>query len=52
MIAGEKYEVVKQIKLHTQPLRVARVPMVWLFVKETTKYYFFSEFRVRKANVY
>ena len=51
MTQGRKYEITKQIKLHTKPLYVGEIVQKGTFVQETEHHYFFDRFRVRKANI-
>ena len=48
---GKAYEVTKQIKLHTKPLRTARITQAGEYIGETEKRLMFRGFRVRKSNV-
>lgn len=45
------YEVIKEIKLHTKPLRKAQVIQIGKYKGETEKTYLFEYFRVKKTNV-
>ena len=45
---NQVYTVVKKIKIHTKPLVEVVVPQTGLFVRETSKYFCFSGFKVRK----
>lgn len=51
MTVGQEYEVIREIKLHTKPLRVAQIIRTGRFVRETEKHFIFSDFRVRKSNI-
>ena len=51
MIVGGLYKVRVKIKLHTQPVRVLEYEKEGIFCKETSAYFIFKEFRVRKSNV-
>lgn len=51
MTPHNKYRVTMKIKLHTSPLRLLEYHIDGVFLKETTSYFVFDDFRVRKANV-
>ena len=51
MTVGNPYKVTKKIKLHTNPLYDAEVVKTGKFERETTKWYIFDKFKVKKANV-
>lgn len=51
MSPNKTYTVTKKIKLHTKPLVQAVISMTGLFEKETTSYYVFRGFKVRKSTI-
>lgn len=51
MKKGEKYLIVKRIKLHTKPLRMADITQTGRFVKETKTSYIFDGFNARKHTI-
>jgi hypothetical protein len=51
MTKNKKYEIVKEIELHTKPLRTVNVLQQGVFKRETEKSYIFDEFFCRKKNV-
>ena len=46
-----KYKVTVKIKIHTSPLREIIYEKVGTFVKESSSFYIFDTFRVKKSNV-
>ena len=51
MISGKPYAVRVKIKLHTRPIRFLEYDKTGVFLKETSSYYIFTDFRVNKSNV-
>ena len=51
MIQGQRYRVTVKIKLHTSPLRELEYEREGVFVKESSSYLVFKEFRVRKSTI-
>ena len=51
MEIGKRYQLTKQIKIHTKPLRVVNVLLVGTFKYDTDSWYCFNEFRAKKSNV-
>lgn len=51
MTAGERYKVKAKIKLHTQPVRYLEYEKEGIFSKETSSFYIFKDFRVKKNNI-
>jgi hypothetical protein len=51
MTVGECYKVRVKIKLHTQPIRFLEYERDGIFCKETSSFFVFKDFRVKKNNV-
>ena len=51
MKTNTRYKVTVKIKVYTSPLREIIYEKVGTFVKESSSFYIFDAFRVRKANV-
>ena len=46
-----RYNITVKIKLHTSPLRELVYEKEGVFIKESSSYYMFEGFRVKKTNV-
>ena len=51
MKINTRYNITVKIKLHTSPLRELIYDKDGVFIRESSSYYIFNDFRVRKANV-
>lgn len=48
---GVTYQVTRQIKTHTSPLRLVVYDETGKFVKETSSMFIFDSFRVKKSTI-
>lgn len=51
MMIGQMYEVITEIKLHTKPLKTAKLIRTGVFIKETNKTFVFDTFVTHKDTV-
>ena len=51
LILGKEYEVMKRIKIHTSPLRMADVVFCGTFMRETKEWLLFDSCRARESNI-